>query len=84
MKERSEVAWKIASLYSSVLGSETRDLATHIDEAIATERERCAKIADRFLSTGDRPFSRGQHGAAFNIALAIRGGNGQITTEERK
>lgn len=44
MKEYSETAWKIASLYSKVLASETRDLAAHIDAAIDAERQRCADI----------------------------------------
>lgn len=48
MKEHSETAWKIASIYSSVLASETRDLAALIDAAITAERERCAKIAISF------------------------------------
>lgn len=46
MRQHSETAWKIASLYSHVLASETRDLAAHIDVAIAAEREQCARIAD--------------------------------------
>ena len=55
MREHSEAAWNIAGLYSSVLASETRDLAAHIDAAIAAERERCAKIA---VSFGDFAGSR--------------------------
>lgn len=39
MKEHSETAWKIASLYSNVLASETRDLAAQIDAAIADQRQ---------------------------------------------
>ncbi len=46
MQEYSETAWGIASKYSHVLASETRDLATWIDKVIADERERCAKLAD--------------------------------------
>lgn len=45
MKEHSEMAWKIASGYSRVLASETRDLAAQIDAAIGNERERCRNIA---------------------------------------
>lgn len=48
MKEHSEIAWKIASLYSNVLASETRDLAAHIDVALLAERERCAQIAEKW------------------------------------
>lgn len=48
MRNYSPTAWRIASLYSRVLASETRDLAAHIDLAIAHERERCAKIAVSF------------------------------------
>lgn len=44
----SPTAWRIASLYSHALASETRDLAAHIDSAIARERERCASIAIQF------------------------------------
>jgi len=37
------------------------------------ERKRCAAIADRFKATmPETSFARGQHNAAFNIALAIR------------
>lgn len=52
MRNYSPTAWRIASLYSSVLASETRDLAAHIDMAIARERERCVQIA---ISFGDFP-----------------------------
>lgn len=48
MREHSPTAWRIASLYSKFLASETRDLAAHIDIAIAHERERCAKIAEGY------------------------------------
>lgn len=34
MKQHSPIAWGIASKFSHVLASETRDLATHIDEAL--------------------------------------------------
>jgi hypothetical protein len=55
MRQHSPTAWRIASLYSHVLASETRDLAAHIDSAIARERERCAQVA---VSFGDFPGSR--------------------------
>lgn len=45
MKQHSEIAWGIASKFSRVLASETRDLAGLIDAALAAERERCAHIA---------------------------------------
>ena len=45
---------------------------THDDRIRSAERERCAKIAERFLSTLKTDFARGQHSAAYNIALAIR------------
>ena len=45
---------------------------TKIAAAVAAERERCAAIADRFKTETETPFARGQHSAAFNIALAIR------------
>ncbi len=38
LKIHSDAAWKIASLYSNVLASETRDLAAHIDVALEAER----------------------------------------------
>ena len=45
----SETGWKIASLYSGVLASETRDLAAHIDlarrQAAEEMRERCNDVA---------------------------------------
>lgn len=50
MRNYSPTAWRIASLYSGALASETRDLAAHIDMALARERERCAQIA---ISFGD-------------------------------
>ena len=61
MREHSEAAWNIASLFSHALASETRDLVAHIDAAIAAERERCAKIA-----------SVRQHHSGLEIAEAIR------------
>lgn len=45
MKQHSDTAWNIASLYSRILASETRDLAAHIDGALIVERQRCADIA---------------------------------------
>jgi hypothetical protein len=44
MKEHSKEAWEVAYRYNAVLASETRDLAAHIDAALAAERERCALI----------------------------------------
>ena len=41
----SDRAWKIASLYSSFLASETRDLAAHIDKALNEALEEAANIA---------------------------------------
>jgi len=46
--------------------------AEAIAAAIRAERERCAAVADRFLSTSERAYARGQNSAAFNIGLAIR------------
>lgn len=46
MRVHSDTAWNIASKFSHVLASETRDLAAHIDIALAAERERCADIAE--------------------------------------
>jgi hypothetical protein len=60
----------IAEVTAIITGSDTNHES--IQEAINEERKRCAAIADRFLSTSDRDFSRGQHSAAFNIGLAIR------------
>jgi hypothetical protein len=34
VREHSEIAWNIAKIYSGILASETRDLASHIDEAL--------------------------------------------------
>lgn len=66
MKQHSEVAWGIASKFSRVLASETRDLAALIDEAISAERERCAGIAESFGVT------RKDWGTPKTIAAAIR------------
>ena len=66
MLEHSDTAWKIASLYSHALASETRDLAAHIDAALAAERERCAAELARtpgkigFKSAIDRIRALGQ------------------------
>lgn len=65
MTEYSETAWKIASLYSAILASETRDLAAHIDVAIAAERERCAKVAGNRL----KAISDGVRGPKRNISI---------------
>ncbi len=35
LRQHSELAWNIASTFSHVLASETRDLAAHIDVAFA-------------------------------------------------
>lgn len=67
MHEHSEAAWKIASLYSKVLASETRDLAAHIDAAIAAERERCAKVAGNRL----RAISDGLRGPKRPILVVV-------------
>lgn len=40
MKQHSETAWRIASLFSDVLASSTRDLAAHIDTALEAERSK--------------------------------------------
>lgn len=53
MHEHSETAWKIASQYSHVLASETRDLAAWIDKVIADEREACAKFVEEFAKHPD-------------------------------
>lgn len=50
MKEHSEAAWNIASAYSGVLASETRDLATRIDEALSAERRRSFGLAGRLMN----------------------------------
>ena len=41
----SKRAWSIASLYSHLLASETRDLAAHIDKAVNDVLEEAANIA---------------------------------------
>ena len=43
-----------------------------IGKAVREERERCAQIADKFLSDSPRDFSRGQNSAAYNIGYFIR------------
>lgn len=53
MKIHSETAWKIASEFSHVLASDTRTLAGMIDEALAAEREACAKVAEASASDHD-------------------------------
>jgi hypothetical protein len=55
-------------------GNDVSDLlVTSFEAAINEERARCAAVADRFKSTSaSNHFTRGQHSAAVNIALAIR------------
>lgn len=67
MKEHSKEAWEIASRYSAVLASETRDLAAHIDKALQAERERCAEVACNRL----KAISDGIRGPKNYIPLAI-------------
>lgn len=50
MKQHSDIAWSIASIYSRVLASETRDLAAHIDQALDAVREICASQAEGFYN----------------------------------
>ena len=52
MKEHSKTAWDIAIKYGAMLGSETRDLAAHIDVAIAAkdaEIERMTAERDQWM-----------------------------------
>lgn len=72
MVKHSETAWKIASLYSNVLASETRDLAAHIDAALAAERERCAKLTEGFFYGGSTEYDKGRKAACQDVAIAIR------------
>jgi hypothetical protein len=55
----SDTAWSIASRYSHVLASETRDLAAHIDFALNAQRERHAKIAERMIEAVTPPCTDG-------------------------
>ena len=47
--QKNSAAWKIASRYSGVLASETRDLAFLIDEAIRKEKIRTMKKASKII-----------------------------------
>jgi hypothetical protein len=49
IRVHSDTAWNLASKFSGVLASETRDLAALIDALLVAERERCAKIADAYV-----------------------------------
>ena len=40
LHQHSAEAWNVASKFADVLASETRDIAGHIDVALAAERER--------------------------------------------
>jgi hypothetical protein len=71
MTIHSETAWDIASFFSGALASDTRTLAAMIDDAIAKEREACAKVADRFAADGG-DFEGLQRGYAEGIAEQIR------------
>ncbi len=70
MRIYSETAWTIASAYSHVLASKTRDLAAWIDKALADEREQCARIAEIQGMAGDP--SEYHRTAQNNVAVAIR------------
>lgn len=48
MRIYSGRAWDVARLYSNFLGSETRDLAAHIDKTVNDALEEAAGIADKF------------------------------------
>lgn len=76
MKEYSKTAWGIASQYSGVLASETRDLAAQIDAALLAERKRCAGVARRWkspLKPGTEARLLGHKEAAREIAKGILG-----------
>lgn len=75
MTEYSEAAWNIARLYSFALASEARDLAAHVDAAIAAERERCAKVAENYSNVKPGDICEVQAGDwQHEIAEAIRQG----------
>jgi hypothetical protein len=70
MRIHGDTAWEIASKYSHVLASETRDLAAWIDKALTGEREACAELAN---SIGSGPYSSTAGWAlSERIAEAIR------------
>ncbi len=46
MTKFSDTAWEIASRYSDVLASETRDLAGAIDAALTRQHETAVELAD--------------------------------------
>ena len=75
LRIHSKEAWNVASKFSHVLASSTRDLAAHIDLALAAERERCAKIAEHIGVLEADPadeYERGLHSASKRIAATIR------------
>ena len=67
MRIYSDTAWEIASKYSNVLASETRDLAAWIDKALADEREACAVVADTYSQVAG-----GARTVGLNIGCMIR------------
>lgn len=61
LRIHSEAAWDVASKFSHALASETRDLAAHIDIALAAERERIAQMVERVDNTMMKQDKLAQH-----------------------
>jgi len=53
LREHSKTAWGIASRYSSLLASETRDLAAAIDEALQAHSSADNDLAERLLAEAE-------------------------------
>jgi hypothetical protein len=74
MKEHSAAAWQVASIYSSILASETRDLAAHVDIAIGAARIEGLKEAANWLrrqaNAEKEPKARAAFIEAHNAILA--------------
>jgi hypothetical protein len=70
MQEHSEAAWKIASIYSGILASETRDLAAHIDAAMKAEYVRGYEDACKWANNELAKLKTGASGAGQSPPIA--------------
>ncbi|MGM4891217.1 hypothetical protein [Tardiphaga sp. 839_C3_N1_4] len=91
MRQHSKEAWDIASQYSHVLASETRDLAAQIDDlitklraerdaAVLAERDRCKKSVRNTICNMSWPPDDGDQlidDLQTGIALFATEGNGK-------
>jgi hypothetical protein len=71
MRQHSEAAWKIASLYSHVLASETRDLAAQIDMALEAERMKAREFVAGWMM--ERGYATGHGETIADLLIELEG-----------